>query len=156
MLNIVIWWWQSNITWNTSIRGSDEAIITAEGKTENEDSGDTENNDEAPKNEVKEFQNKQYVSGADAYWCFRENEIAERKPSANRLQIHLEGEQTVYFDPSNKDQSVERIEKSSRTKLIALFELNKFDKSAKNFYIVIFQSITRGTGKNMEKEKAKM
>ena len=37
----------------------------------------------------------------------------------NRLQIHLEGEQTVYFDPSNKDQSVERIEKIQHTKLIA-------------------------------------
>ena len=49
----------------------------------------------------------------------------------NRLQIHLEGEQTVYFDPSNKDQSIERIEKSERTKLIAFFRLNKLDKAAK-------------------------
>ena len=84
----------------------------------------TENVEDEHRNEVREFQNKRYVSGAEACWRFRENEIAERKPHVNRLQLHLQGEQTVYFDASNTDQSVERIEKSERTKLTSFFELN--------------------------------
>ena len=56
-------------------------------------------------------------SGAEACWRLRENEIAERKPVVNRLQIHLKGEQTVYFDASDKDQSIKRIERSKQTKL---------------------------------------
>ena len=64
-------------------KGSDEAIITVEGKAANKDAGDAENNDKVPTNEVKEFQNKRYVSGAEACWRFHENEIAERKPSVN-------------------------------------------------------------------------
>ena len=87
-------------------KGSDEAIITVEGEISKEDTGDAENNKDAPTNEVKEFQNKRYVSRAETCLRFRENENAEQKPSANRLQIHLKGEQTVYFDPSNKDQSI--------------------------------------------------
>ena len=70
---------------------------------------DFKKDEDAQRNEVKEFQNKRYVSGGEACWRFRGNEIAERKPSVNRLQLHLKGEQTVYFDPSDKDQSIERI-----------------------------------------------
>ena len=74
---------------------------------------------EQHRNEVQEFQNKRYASGAEACWRLRENEIAERKPVVNRLQIHLKGEQTVYFDASDKYQSIERIEWSERTKITA-------------------------------------
>ena len=36
-------------------------------------------------NEVREFQHKQYVSGAEATWCQCQNEVADRKPAVNRL-----------------------------------------------------------------------
>ena len=58
-------------------------------------------------NEVREFQNKQYVSGAEAAWRQCQNEVATRKPAVNRLQLHLPGEQTVYFDSNKKDESIE-------------------------------------------------
>ena len=102
-------------------KGLDEANVTVgRGPSHNE----TETVENEHTNEVREFQNKRYVSGAEACWRFRGNEIAERKPHVNRLQLHLQGEQTVYFDASNKDQAVERTEKSERTKLTSFFELN--------------------------------
>ena len=62
-----------------SNKGPDKAIITVEGKIANKYDNYAENNENAPTNEVKEFQNKWYVSDAEAYWRFRENEIAEQK-----------------------------------------------------------------------------
>ena len=87
-------------------KGSDNAIIAVERKTTKRDTKDTENNEDAPTNKVREFQNKQYVSGVEACWRFRENEIAEQNLSVNRLQIHLKGEQTVYLIlPTKTSQS---------------------------------------------------
>ena len=99
-------------------KGMDEAQVTVETKTCT-DADETGQVQEQHRNEVQEFQNKRYVSGAEACWRLRENEIAERKPVVNRLQIHLKGEQTVYFDASDKDQSIKRIERSEQTKLTA-------------------------------------
>ena len=61
-------------------------------------------------NEVRESQNKWYVSGAEAYR--HQNEVADRKPAVNRLQLHLPGEQTVYFDSNKKDESIEQIQQA--------------------------------------------
>ena len=61
------------------------------------------------RNEVKDFQNRRYVSGAEAAWRDRGNELAERKPAVCRLQLHLEGEQTVYFDSNDRDQCIEKL-----------------------------------------------
>ena len=58
-------------------------------------------------NKVQDFQNKQYVSAAEAPWCQCHNEVADRKPAVNRLQLHVPGEQTVYFDSNKKDESIE-------------------------------------------------
>jgi hypothetical protein len=80
------------------------------------------------------------VSDAEACLRCRENEIAERKPNVKRLQLHLQGEQTMYFDASNKDQSVERIEKSKRTKLASFFDtnVNSNEGDIKNYCIMNF------------------
>ena len=111
-------------------KGMDEAQVTVETKTCT-DADETGQIQEQHRNEVQEFQNKRYVSGAEACWRLRENEIAEHKPVVNRLQIHLKGEQTVYFDASDKDQSIKRIERSEQTKLTAFFELNRNIKNSK-------------------------
>ena len=58
-------------------------------------------------NEDEEFQNKQYVRAGEAPWHQCQNEVADRKPAVNRLQLHLPGEQTVYFDSNKKDESIE-------------------------------------------------
>ena len=94
-----------------------------------------------------------YVSSAEVCWRFPDNEIAEQKPSVNRLQKHLEREQTVYFDPSNKDQSIERIEKSERTKLIAFLSWINMIRQQKSFCVLILQSITHGTAQKRLRTK---
>lgn len=103
-------------------KGSDRATVSID-----------DNNEEQVQNqdEVQNFQNKRYVSGAESCHRLRERELAERKPSVHRLQLHLQDKQTVYFDANEKDQCIERIERSERTKLTSFFELcNNGDKLA--------------------------
>ena len=82
-------------------------------------------------NEVNEFQSRRYVSGAESAHRLRGNELAERKPTVSRLPVHLEGQQTVFYDANDKDDSIEKIERSERTKLTAFFELNNEDEFAR-------------------------
>ena len=80
-------------------------------------------------NEVREFQNKCYVSGAEAACHQCQNEVADRNPAVNRLQWHLPGEQTVYFDSSKRDESIEQIEQLSKlNKLNSLLSLRLIAK----------------------------
>ena len=90
---------------------------------------------ETTKNEVEEFQNKFYVSAAEAAWRLRSNEICEQSPPIIRLQIHLPGKQIVHFDANKNNQSSEVIERNARTKLTAYFELCSTDEFAQSkFY----------------------
>ena len=61
-------------------KGNDQATLGVE---------DANNEDAEERNEVEEFKNKRYVSGGEAAWRNRGNELAERKPAVSRLQIHL-------------------------------------------------------------------
>ena len=83
-------------------KGSDQVTVTIEDNAEETDTN----------NEVEQFQNKQYVSAAEAAWYQCQDEMAEMKPTVNRLQLHLPGEQTVYFDSNKKDESIEQIEQA--------------------------------------------
>ena len=85
--------------------GSDQVTVTIEDNAEETDMN----------NEVEQFQNKQYVSAAEAAWCQCQNEVADRKPAVNRLQLYLRGEQTVHFDSNKKDESIEQIEQTEQT-----------------------------------------
>ena len=48
--------------------------------------------------------------------------------------MHLKGQKTVYFNTNDKDQSLERFERSQRTNLISFFELCEHDDSAKTLF----------------------
>ena len=78
-------------------KGSDQVTVTIEGNAEDADTY----------NEIEQFQNKQCVSAGEAAWHQCQNEVANRKPAVNRLQLHLPEEQTVYFDSNQKDESIE-------------------------------------------------
>ena len=108
-------------------KGSDQVTVTIEGNAEDADTY----------NEIEQFQNKQYVS---ADWCQHQNEVADRKPAENRLQLHLPEEQTVYFDSNKKDESIEEIEKAAQTKLTSFFELNCQDEFAQT---LLYQQIPK-------------
>ncbi|KAL7525838.1 hypothetical protein ACHAWF_001528 [Thalassiosira exigua] len=101
-------------------KGQDMATFTVDEAHKTQD-----DQDEQARDEVQEFQNSWYPGEAENAWRLRQNELADREPSACRLQLHLEGEQTVYFDSNSKTEDcIERIERSERTKLTAFFELN--------------------------------
>ena len=92
-------------------------------------------------NEVRVIQNKCYVSGAEAACHQCQNEVADRNPAVNRLQWHLPGEQTVYFDSSKRDESIEQIEQieqAEQTKLTSFFEINCQDTFAQS---LLYQKI---------------
>ena len=82
-------------------KGSDQVTVTIEGSAEETDTY----------NEIEQFQNKQYVSAAEAAWCQRQNEVADRKPAVNMLQLLLPGEQTVYFDSNKKMNQLSELSK---------------------------------------------
>ena len=109
-------------------KGLDSATFTVDDAKPSSDAPQEDNET----NEVQDYINNRYVSAGEGCWRLRGNEVAGRKPSVSRLQIHLEGEQTVYFDADEKDQSMERIERSERTKLTSYFELNKEDEFARS------------------------
>ena len=111
-------------------KGLDSATFTVDDA--NPSSDVSQDSNETETNEVQEYLNNRYVSPGEGCWRLRGNEVAGRKPSVSRLQIHLEGEQTVYFDADEKDQSMERIERSERTKLTSYFDLNARDEYARN------------------------
>ena len=125
-------------------KGNDQATLGVE---------DANNEDAEARNEVEEFKNKRYVSGEEEAWQNRGIELTEQKPAVSRLQIHLPGEQTVFFDSNNKDESIERIEKSERTKLTSFFELNcKEDEDGRHARTLLYRDIpehfTWNTDKN--------
>ena len=55
--------------------GSDQVTVTIEDNAEETDTN----------NEVEQFQNKQYVSAAEAAWHQHQNEVADRKPAVNTV-----------------------------------------------------------------------
>ena len=112
-------------------KGHDVATISI-----NEVSKDSSSDDNVPghlqeRNEVAEFQHKRYIAGAEASWRLRCNEVAERKPAVIRLKIHLKDQQIVYFDANEKDQSINRINRSEKTHLTSFFDICKEDSFAK-------------------------
>ena len=107
-------------------KGSDLASMTV-GSAD----GDSEDANNEARNEVAEYRTNRYISGGEGAWRLRGNEIAERKPTVSRLPLHLYNQQAVYFNPNDKDGTIERMEKCSRTKLTAFFELNGQDEFAR-------------------------
>ena len=80
----------------------DASIITVDD-AKNDDSELTTNVEPNERNEVRDFQNHCYVSGSKSSWRLFSNEVAERKHTVCRLQIHLDGEETIYFDSNKED-----------------------------------------------------
>ncbi|KAL7553461.1 hypothetical protein ACHAWF_016745 [Thalassiosira exigua] len=94
-----------------------------------------------PENDVLEYQIKRYVSGVEAMWRLRRNELASRKPAICRLLVHLLDQQIVYYDPSKYDESIDDTERSSRTMLTAYFELNNDKEDEKYAHQFLYRQV---------------
>ena len=102
-------------------KGSDQVTVTIEDNAEETDTN----------NEVEQFQNKQYVSAAEASWCQCQNEVADRKPTVNRLQLHLPGEQQCTLIPIRKMNQLSELSKlNEQNSLLSLSLITKISLHA--------------------------
>ncbi|EJK73532.1 hypothetical protein THAOC_04838, partial [Thalassiosira oceanica] len=68
-------------------------------------------------------------------WRSMKFPMTDRKPPVNRLQMHLQNEQCVFFEPGEDDEeTLGKMVRSQRTKLTSYFELNKLDAHARTLY----------------------
>ena len=77
--------------------------------------------------EIKKFVNLQFITASETYWNISGNDVHGREPSIQRLAIHEENLQTVYFQENNV---AEAITNPKNTTLLAWFKLNQVDANA--------------------------
>ena len=68
-----------------------------------------------------------FITASESYWCISGNDVYGREPSIQRLAIHEENLQTVYFQENNV---AEAITNPKNTTLLAWFKLNQVDADA--------------------------
>ena len=87
------------------------------------------NNDTNPKEQdkIKKIVNLQFITASEAYWRISGN-VHGREPSIQRLAVHEENMQTIYFQ---EDDVAEAITNPKNTTLFAWFKLNQLDPNAR-------------------------
>jgi len=76
---------------------------------------------ENEKNEIKKFVKARYVSAPEGIWRLFNFGLQKRSHTVERLPVHLEGQQNVYFRKGQDIPSM--LEKGQHTKLTRYFEL---------------------------------
>ena len=84
-----------------------EDMITVEGLT----------------NEIAAYSQKRYISATLAHWRIAEFDIVQMKPSVTKLDVHLQDQQYVCYQP-NPQSIVEALESAETTTLVGFFEAN--------------------------------
>ncbi|XP_076069172.1 uncharacterized protein LOC143041212 [Oratosquilla oratoria] len=102
-------------------KGSDRILFT---KTSGEDE---------VVNEVKNFQEARYINANEATWKILKFEIHRSSPPVFALDIHLEGENSVFYSEGASEQEItSKIQKD--TQLTAFFKLCNTDEFAATLY----------------------
>lgn len=104
-------------------KGYDSATITV---------GDDEqgNNNDRNVDEVNDFVNGRYVGSTEAVWRIFKYDMHFQSHTIVRLDVHLPHRQMVYFRLGQEQGALENVK---QTKLLAFFELNCIDESARQF-----------------------
>ena len=105
-------------------KGSDRAMVSAEV--------DRQGEEQAPKDEIREYEDLRSVGSSEATWHLMSYPIASKHPAVYALRIHLKDEQQVVFDEGCEEAALER---QRETELTAFFNLNKTtrEKSREQF-----------------------
>lgn len=69
--------------------------------------------------EIKNYEQRRFLGAVEAEWRMRGNAIAERKPSIQRLKIHLPNNQSVALNNNGRVESIS-IEKKKRIRPLLL------------------------------------
>ena len=81
-------------------------------------------------NEIRQYQDCRYFSAHEACWRLYRFPMHARYPAVIRLQIHLPGQQLVFFTANGTmGDQVQRIEAARKTTLTEFFALNALIKS---------------------------
>ncbi|XP_076032462.1 uncharacterized protein LOC143020185 [Oratosquilla oratoria] len=89
----------------------------------------TKTSEDGEVNEVKNYQEARYVNANEATWKFFKFEIHRSYPPVFALDIHLEGENSVFYNESASQKEIDsKIQKD--THLTAFFKLCKTDEFA--------------------------
>ncbi|TKR59316.1 hypothetical protein L596_029006 [Steinernema carpocapsae] len=81
--------------------------------------------------EIKNYTDARYVGAPEAAWRILKYDMQDKSHHVERLAVHLEGEQLVYFRENNHDERVIQRAQEAETTLTAWFELNRVDPEAR-------------------------
>ena len=82
--------------------------------------------------EITAFLDARYVSAPEAMWRILEKEMHNKSHSIERLQVHLQDCQPIYFIDEEEQAALEKAQ-CKKTTLLAWFQLNKVDLSANKY-----------------------
>jgi hypothetical protein len=108
------------------MKGSDQAIVTIEKeKKTNQSNTATVQANRKPRDEIKEYETKRYVSSVEACWRLFGFDMTGLYPKVEALPVHVPGAQTIYFDPDSTDIAIAeaKLENNARTKLTEYFRM---------------------------------
>lgn len=91
---------------------------------------DEETTDELAYDEITQYLSARYLCPPEAMWRIYENKMSDMSHSINRLAVHLDNQQNVYYKRGEEEQA---LEKNHDTTLIAWFKLNKTDAEAQQY-----------------------
>ena len=110
-------------------KGTDQATVqlTTADDDDNETAQDLEDSDE-----ILKYQNHRYIGLGKACSRIFEYSICYRYPAVMKLELHLENQHQVLFDPKqNKKELQTKLKKSKKTKLTEFFRLKKEDETSR-------------------------
>ena len=81
--------------------------------------------------EIKTYLDTRYLSAPEACWRIREFPLSEKSHTVYRLDVHLENNHTVVFNPDDNMEEV--LDRSRKTKLTEFFTLNRNLPAARNY-----------------------
>jgi len=92
--------------------------------------------------EAQLYLDARYLSGCESGWHIYEFHMHEESPSVTRLQVHLEGEDLIFWDEDEAPDAGDVMERavSRDTKLTAYFKANKKYPEARNLLYQDFPS----------------
>ena len=99
-------------------KGPDRAMVSAE----------VEDGAQAPRDEIRDYEDMRSVGSSEACWKLLAFPIAENKPPVQVLRLHLENQQHVVFVGGEEEAVVEQ---GRVTELTAFFEFNAQEKESK-------------------------
>ncbi|XP_010490026.1 PREDICTED: uncharacterized protein LOC104767743 [Camelina sativa] len=117
-------------------KGVDKATIYLERN------GETSNNEgttvSKKYDEIHNYLECRYLSACEAMWRIFGNDIHYRKPSVQRLRLHLEGKQSVMFSETGDMESVMDRPLIESTMFTEWMETNKTDSEARELTYIEF------------------